>query len=88
MRTGLRAAAAAAASASCFANRRAALLFVLGGIFGAAILLGRGLGLGLSATMLVFSDDLEITAEGFALDLSVEDGVGRIAVTEAARLTG
>jgi hypothetical protein len=76
LRTGLRA-AAAAASASCFAARRTALLFVLGRIFGAAMLLGRGLGLAV-----ISSDRLEVTAEGLALALA-----GRIAATEAGRLT-
>ena len=80
LRTGLRAAAAAAASASCFAARRAALLFVRGRIFGAAMLLGRGLGLAAAAVVVTFS---EVIAEGLALAL-----VGRIAATEAARLTG
>jgi len=82
LRTGLRAAAAAAAaaSASCFAARRAALLFVLGGIFGAAILLGRGLGLAIAGVLVVFSCDLEIAEN------SVKDDVGRIAATEAGRL--
>jgi len=80
LRTGLRAAAAAAASASCLASRRAALLFVRGGIFGAAMLLGRGLALAAATVVLTFS---EATAEGLALAL-----VGRIAATEAARLTG
>lgn len=89
LRTGLRAAAAAAAaaSASCFAARRAALLFVFGGIFGAAMLLGRGLGLGLVAAAVVavaFSADWVVTAE---LSLAVEDDAGRMAATEAARLT-
>ena len=80
LRTGLRA-AAAAASASCFAARRAALLFVRGRIAGAAMLLGRGLGLAAATVVLVtFS---EITVEGLAPAL-----VGRIAATEAARLTG
>jgi len=84
LRSGLRAAAAAAiaASASCFAARRAALLFVLGVMFGAAMLLGRGLGL-VGAVVAVFSDDLEVTVEGLGT-LAVE---GRIAATEAARLT-
>ena len=54
LRTGLRAAATAtAASASCFAARRVALLFVFGGIFGAAMLLGRGLDLGLLVAAVV-----------------------------------
>jgi hypothetical protein len=79
LRTGLRA-AAAAASASCFAARRAALLFVRGRIFGAAMLLGRGLGLAAAAVVVTFP---EVTTEGLALAL-----VGRIAATEAARLTG
>jgi hypothetical protein len=91
LRTGLRAAAAAAASASCFAARRAALLFVRGRIVGAAMLLGRGLGLVVAAAAVVvvvvvtFS---EVTVE----DVTVEDLavalVGRIAATEEARLTG
>jgi len=76
LRTGLRAAAAAAAaaSASCFAARRAALLFVRGRILGAAMLLGRGLdlGLGLAAVVVTFS---EVTV------------APRIAATEAARLS-
>jgi len=89
LRTGLRAAAAAAASASCFAARRAALLFVRGRIDGAAMLLGRGLGLAAAATgvaavavavVVIFS---EVTVEGLARAL-----VGRIAATEEARLTG
>jgi len=83
LRTGLR--AAAAASASCFAARRAALLFVLGGILGGAMLLRRGLGLAVGATVvavMIFSDDLEVTAEGLASPLA-----GRVAATEAGRLT-
>ena len=84
LRTGLRAAAAAAAaavaSASCFAARRAALLLVRGRILGAAMLLGRGLGLTVAVVVVTFS---EVTAEGLALAL-----VPRIAATEAARLTG
>jgi hypothetical protein len=79
LRTGLRA-ATAAASASCFAARRAALLFVRGRIFGAAMLLGRGLGLAAAAAVVVTFP--EVTTEGLALAL-----VGRIAATEAARLT-
>ena len=78
LRTGLRA-AAAAASASCFAARRAALLFVRGRIFGAAMLLGRGLGLAAAAVVVV----VVTLSKGFVLAL-----VGRIAATEAARLTG
>ena len=78
--TGLRA-AAAAASASCFAARRTALLFVLGGIFGAAMLLGRGLGLTVAGAV-IFSAGLEVTTEGLALTLA-----GRIAATEAGRST-
>ena len=78
LRTGLRA-AAAAASASCFAARRAALLFVRGRIFGAAMLLGRGLGLAAAAAVVV----VVTFSKGFVLAL-----VGRIAATEAARLTG
>ena len=91
LRTGLR--AAAAASASCFAARRAALLFIRGRIFGAAMLLGRGLGLVVAAAAVVvmvvafseFSEVAfpEVTAEGLALGL-----VERIAATEAARLSG
>jgi hypothetical protein len=75
-------AAAAAASASCFAARRAALLFVRGRIFGAAMLLGRGLGLAAATVIVVVVTFPEVTAEGLALAL-----VGRIAATEAARLT-
>jgi len=78
LRTGLR--AAAAASASCFAARRAALLFVRGRIFGAAMLLGRGLGLAAATLVVAFS---EVTVEGLALAL-----VGRIAATDAARFVG
>jgi len=80
LRTGLCAAAAAAASASCFAARRAALLFVLGRIFGGAMLLGRALGLAraVAAVVIIFSDGLRVTAEGLTR---------RIAATEAARLT-
>jgi len=83
LRSGLRAAtaAAAAASASCFAARRIALLFVRGRIFGAAMLLGRGLALTAATVVVTFSE--VITVEGLALAL-----VGRIAATEAARLTG
>jgi len=80
LRTGLR--AAAAASASCFAARRAALLFVLGAILGGAMLLRRGLGLAVGATVvavMIFSD---VTAEGLAPPLA-----GRVAATEAGRLT-
>jgi len=83
LRTVLR--AAAAASASCFAARRAALLFVLGVILGAEMLLGRGLRLAVGATVVVvmiFSDDLEVTAEGLASPFA-----GRVAATEAGRLT-
>jgi len=84
LRTGLCAAAAAAASASCFAARRAELLFVLGRIFGGAMLLGRALRLAgaVAAVVIIFSDGLEVTAEGLVLALT-----GRIAATEAARLT-
>ena len=81
LRTGLRA-AAAAASASCFAARRAALLFVRGRIFGAAMLLGRGLGLAAAAVVVVVVVVVTLS-KGFVLAL-----VGRIAATEAARLTG
>lgn len=82
LRIGLRAAAAAAASASCFAARRAALLFVRGRILGAAMLLGRGLGLAATVVVVVVGFS-EVTAEGLELAL-----VRRIAATEAARLTG
>ena len=94
LRTGLR--AAAAASASCFAARRAALLFVRGRIVGAAMLLGRGLGLAAAAAgvaavavavvvavvvvAVIFS---EVTVEGLVVAL-----IGRIAATEEARLKG
>lgn len=92
LRTGLR--AAAAASASCFAARRAALLFVRGRIVGAAMLLGRGLGLAAAAAgvaavavvvevvvvAVIFS---EVTVGGLVVAL-----IGRIAATEEARLTG
>ena len=86
LRTILR--AAAAASASCFAARRAALLFVRGRMVGAAMLLGRGLSLGattvveavVAVVVVTFS---EATVEGLALAL-----VSRIAATEAARLAG
>lgn len=79
LRTGL-CAAAAAASASCFAARRAALLFVLGRIFGGAMQLGRALGLAgaVAAVVIMFSDGWRVAAEGLT---------GRIAATEAARLT-
>ena len=81
LRTGLRAAAAAAvASASCFAARRAALLLVRGKIFGAAMLLGRGLGLAAATLVVTLS---EAAVEGLALAL-----VGRIAATDAARFAG
>jgi hypothetical protein len=49
------------------------------------MLLGRGLRLAVGATMLavmIFSDDLEVTAEGLASPLA-----GRVAATEAGRLT-
>ena len=92
LRTGLR--AAAAASASCFAARRAALLFVRGSIVGAAMLLGRGLGLaaataavvvvvGVGVVVVVTFSVVTATVEGLAMAL-----VGRIAATEEARLTG
>lgn len=88
LRTGLR--AAAAASASCFAARRAALLFVRGRMVGAAMLLGRGLSLAVTAVVVVVAVPIavtaifsEVTVEGLALAL-----VSRIAATEAARLTG
>jgi len=55
----------------------------------AATLLGRGLGLaaGGLAVVVVFSGDLEVTVKGLVLSLAVEDDSGRIAATEAARLT-
>lgn len=92
LRTGLR--AAAAASASCFAARRAALLFVRGSIVGAAMLLGRGLGLaaatavvvvvvGVGEVVVVTFSEVTATVEGLTMAL-----VGRIAATEEARLTG
>ena len=92
LRTGLR--AAAAASASCFAARRAALLFVRGSIVGAAMLLGRGLGLaaatavvvvvvGVGEVVVVTFSEVIATVEGLTMAL-----VGRIAATEEARLTG
>ena len=93
LRTGLR--AAAAASASCFAARRAALLFVRGSIVGAAMLLGRGLGLaaataaevvvvvGVGVMVVVTFSEVTATVEGLTMAL-----VGRIAATEEARLTG
>ena len=53
------------------------------------MLLGRGLGLaaGGLAVVVVFSGDLEVTVKGLVLSLAVEDDSGRIAATEAARLT-
>ena len=50
---------------------------------GVAMLLGRGLGLAAAAAAVVVGTFSEVTVEGLALAL-----VGRIAATEAARLTG
>jgi hypothetical protein len=75
------AAAAAAFSASCFANRKAALLFVRGAMDGLAqTLLGRGLGL-MSGVSVVLS-----AVFGLVPFVGLEDREGR-AATEDGRET-
>jgi len=69
----------AAFSASCFANRKAALRFVLGAIEGPMILLGRGLGLPLTPPA------VEVAGDAVPLPLAGPRDGDRVAVTEAGR---
>ena len=82
------AAAAAAASASFFACLSAALLFVLGAIVGAPILLGRGFGLaaGVAAPVPPF-DDVVDPSSACPFDSFESAVLGRTAATDEARGT-